>query len=184
MFFISVAQAAEAAAEHHEEAEVFLSPHSAETWVAVAFIVVVALLFKPVYRGITAGLDLRREKIKARIEEAERLCAEAKDTLSTYQKKQREALKEAEDIIAHAKAEAERLAAKAATDLDDLLKRREQQAVDRINQAETEALREVRNTAVDIAINATRALIAQSLPAAQAATLIDKAIEDLPNRLH
>jgi F-type H+-transporting ATPase subunit b len=184
MFFISAAQAAEAAAEHHEEAEAFLSPHSAETWVAVAFIIVVALLAKPVFRGITAGLDTRAAKIKARIEEAERLCTEAKDTLATYQKKQRDALKEAEDIVAHAKAEAERLAAKAAADLEELLKRREQQAVDRINQAEGDALREVRNTAVDIAVNATRALISQNLPAAQASALVDKAIEDLPNRLH
>lgn len=184
MFFISIAQAAEAAAEHHEEAEAFLSPHSAETWVAVAFVIVVALLAKPVFRGITAGLDTRAAKIKARIDEAERLCAEAKDTLATYQKKQRDALKEAEEIVAHAKSEAERLAAKAAADLDELLKRREQQAEDRIKQAETEATREVRNAAVDIAVNATRALIEKNLPANQAAALIDKAIEDLPNRLH
>jgi len=184
MFFISVAQAAETAAEHHEEAEAFLSPHSAETWVAVAFLIVVALLAKPVFRGITAGLDLRREKIKSRIEDAERLRAEAQETLATYQKKQRDALKEAEEIVAHAKAEADRLAAKAAADLEELLKRREQQALDRITQAESEALREVRNVAVDIAVNATRTLIAKTLPAAQASALIDQAIQDLPNRLH
>jgi len=184
MFFISAAQAAEHAAEHHEEAEAFLSLHSAETWVALAFVVVVALLAKPVFRGITAGLDARGAKIKARIEEAERLRAEAQDMLATYQKKQRDALKEAEEIVAHAKAESERLAAKAKADLDELLKRREQQAMERIAQAEAEAAREVRNVAVDIAINATRKLIADTLPAAQASALVDAAIADLPNRLH
>ena len=184
MFFISIAQAAETAAEHHEEAEAFLSPHSAETWVAVAFVIVVALLAKPVFRGITAGLDTRSAKIRSRIDDAERLRAEAQETLAAYQKKQRDALKEAEEIVAHAKAESERLAAKAVADLDELLKRREQQAMDRITQAENDATREVRNAAVDIAVTATRTLIAQNLPAAQASALIDKAIEDLPNRLH
>ena len=184
MFFISTAQAAEAAAGAHEQAEAFLSPSSAETWVAVAFLLVVALLAKPVFRGITAGLDTRREKIKTRIEDAERLRAEAQEMLAAYQKKQRDALKEAEDIVAHAKAEAARIAAKAAADLDELLKRREQQAVERISQAESEATREVRNVAVDIAIKATQTLIAKNIQPAQASALVDAAIADLPNRLH
>lgn len=184
MFFISIAQAAETAAGAHEAAEGFLSPSNGETWVAAAFVLVVAFLAKPVFRGITAALDTRREKIKSRIDEAERLRAEAQESLAAYQKKQRDALKEAEEIVAHAKAEAERLAAKASADLEELLKRREQQAMDRIAQAESEALREVRNVAVDIAMAATRTLIQQNLPAAQASALVDQAIQDLPNRLH
>jgi F-type H+-transporting ATPase subunit b len=179
--FISIAQAAETAAEH-------AAPHGffagAENWVAITWLIVVAFLAKPIYRGIVAGLDVRREKIKARIEEAERLRSEAQEALATYQKKQRDSLKEAAEIIAHAKAEAERIAVQSAKDLDDLLKRREQQALDRIAQAETEALREVRNTAVDIAIAATRTLIADSLSAEASTALVDQAIQDLPNRLH
>ena len=179
--FIAIAQAAEHAADHAEHVGFFSDP---ETWVAITWLIVVGLLSRPVYRGITAALDLRREKIRARIDEAERLCAEAQDMLASYQKKQREALNEAKAIVAHAKAEAERLAAQSAKDLDELLKRREQQAVDRIAQAEAEALREVRNTAVDIAVAATRKLIADNLPADKAAALVDAAIKDLPTRLH
>jgi len=179
--FISIAQAAETAAEHGAHGGFF---SEAESWVAITWLIVVVLLAKPVFRGITAALDLRREKIKARIEEAERLRAEAQEMLATYQKKQRDALKEAEGMVAFAKAEAERLAAQAAADLDELLKRREQQALERIAQAEAEALREVRNTAVDIAISATRKLIADNLSVAQSAALIDSAIKELPARLH
>jgi F-type H+-transporting ATPase subunit b len=104
--------------------------------------------------------------------------------LASYQKKQRDALKEAETIVANAKAEAERLTRQAEANLDDLLKRREQQAVERIAQAENEALREVRNQAIDVAVAATRHLIAENLSPAQAAALVDAAIQDLPNRLH
>lgn len=179
--FISIAQAAEAAAQHGEHGGVF---SEAETWVAITWLIVVVLVARPVFRAISAALDLRRDKIRARLEEAERLRTDAQEMLATYQKKQRDALKEAEAIIGQAKAEAERLAAQASANLDDLLRRREQQAVERINQAETDALREVRNKAVDIAINATRKLIADNLSSEQASSLIDQAIKDLPNRLH
>jgi F-type H+-transporting ATPase subunit b len=179
--FVAIAQAAEAAGHHGEQVGFFSDP---ETWVAITWLIVVGLLARPVYRGITAALDLRREKIKARIEEAERLRAEAQELLASYQKKQRDALKEAQEIVAHAKAEAERIAALSAINLEEILKRREQQAVDRITQAEAEALREVRNAAVDMAIAAARKLIAESLPAEKAAAMIDAAIKDLPNRLH
>jgi F-type H+-transporting ATPase subunit b len=180
--FISIASAAEATAGHAEQAGGFFS--DPETWVAITWLIVVGLLARKVYRSITAALDLRRERIKARIEEAERLCSEAQQLLASYQKKQREAEQEANTIIAQAKAEAERLTAAAAHGLEELIKRREQQAVERINQAEAEATRDVRSAAVDIAIAATRQLIRESLPADRAGQLIDAAIKDLPERLH
>ena len=178
--FISVAQAAEAAAETVEPSG-FANP---ETWIAITWLIVVLLLSRPVYRAITKGLDARRDKIKERLSEAERLRDEAQEVLATYQKKQREAMKEAADIVAQAKAEADRLAKQAAADLDELVKRREQQALDRISSAEAEAMREVRNKAVEIAVAATGKLIADTMPADKANELIDAAIKDLPNRLH
>jgi F-type H+-transporting ATPase subunit b len=179
--FIAIAEAAEAASGAAEQGGFFSEP---ETWVAITWIIVVGLLARPVYRAIAAALDVRREKIKARLAEAERLRVDAQETLAVYQRKQREALNEARDIIAHAKAEAERLATVAAADLEVLVKRREQQAMERIAQAEAEAVREVRNLAVDIAIAATRKLLADTMSADKAAALIDAAIKDLPNRLH
>ena len=178
--FISAAYAAETAAETVEPS-FFQNP---ESWVAITWLIVVVLLVRPVYRGITQGLDARALKIRERLAEAERLRDDAQETLALYQKKQREALAEAEGIIAQAKAEAERLAKQAAADLDELVKRREQQAMDRINQAEAEAMREVRNKAVEIAVAATGKLIADTLPADKANELVDAAIKDLPNRLH
>jgi F-type H+-transporting ATPase subunit b len=177
--FVSIAAAAETAAEH--QGGIFSDP---ETWVAITWLLVVGFLAPKVFRSITAALDLRREKIRSRIEEAERLCDEAQELLANCQKKQRDALHEAEAIIAHAKAETERLARQSERELDDLLKRREQQAIERIDQAKAEVMRDVRNAAVDIAIEAARKLIAETLPAEKAGQLVDAAIKDLPNRLH
>lgn len=175
---ISVAYAADAA--HH--AVPFYA--DAAFWVGVAFFVVVGLAFRPVVRALGAGLDARAAKIKARLDEAARLREEAQEMLATYQRKQRDAMKEAEEIIAHAKAEAERLAAQAAKDLDASLKRREAQAMDRIAQAEASALREVQNVAVEVAVSAARQVLASSITADQAAKLVDGAIAELPQKLH
>ncbi len=71
-----------------------------------------------------------------------------------------------------------------ADNLAELVKRREQQAIDRINQAEAEATREVRNKAVEIAVSATGRLIADTMSADKANELIDAAIKELPNLLH
>ena len=179
--FISVAHAAETAAAHAEEVSFFANP---ESWVAITWVIVVALLARPVYKALTAGLDSRRDKIKEKLDEAERLRDEAQELLAAYQKKQKEAMAEAEGIVATAKAEAQRLATQAAADLDELVKRREQQALDRITQAEAEATMEVRNKAVEIAMEATKKLIADNLSKDKAAELIDAAIKDLPGRLH
>lgn len=153
-------------------------------WVGVSFIMVVALAFRPVSRALGAGLDARAAKIKARLDEAHKLREDAQELLATYQRKQRDAMKEAEDIIAHAKSEAERLSAQAAKDLETVLKRREQQAMDRIAQAEAQAMKEVQNLAVDVAINAARQVMAASITADQAAALVETAIQDLPKKLH
>lgn len=181
MSFISAAQAAEAAG-HAAHGGGFFS--QAENWVAITFLIVVSLLARPVARGITAGLDLRRERIRVRIEDAERLRTEAQELLASSQKKQREAVREVEEIVARAKAEAAAIAAQATKDLDAMLKRREEQAIERLAQAEADALREVRNTAIDVAIKATQTVLAESITPAQASSLLDAAIKDLPNRLH
>lgn len=176
--FISAAYAADAAGAH---GPFYATP---EFWVAVAFFIVVAGAAKPVIRALTAGLDARAEKIKARIDEAVKLHEDAKLMLAEYQRKQRDAMKEAEEIIAHAKAEAQRLADQSAKDLEASLKRREQQAMDRIAQAEAAALKEVRDQAVDIAVTATRKILGEQLDATQQGQLVDKAIGDLSGKLH
>lgn len=156
----------------------------AEFWVAVGFVILVAAVFKPIKRSLLASLDARAATIKAELDEAERLSAEALALLTEYQKKQGEALAEAEAILRHAAEEAERSRAQAGAELAASLKRREQQATDRIAQAEAKAADEVRARAVELALAATRRLIEDNLDDKRAAALVDRAIAELPQRLH
>lgn len=154
-------------------------------WVAVAFVLFVGvLLYLKVPAKVATALDSRSVKIRQEIEEAERLREEASDLLASYKAKQREAMKEAEAIVAHAKEEAERMAKQGAQKLEESIKRREQQAMDRLAQAEQQAIKQVRDQAADIALSATEKLIVEQLDAKQSSALVTAAIKDLPNRLN
>lgn len=155
-----------------------------EFWVAVAFVIFVGLVLRPIGRKIVATLDSRSAAIALRLEEAAKLRDEAQALLASYHRKSREALKEAEQILASAEAEARRIREDAAAQLEAALKRREQLALDKIAQAEARAVEDVRNAAVDVALAATRELIEKNLDAEKSKALVEDAINDLPKRLH
>lgn len=157
---------------------------SPEIWVALAFVIFVALVFNRARQTILSTLDARAARIRNELDEAQRLREEAQTLLASYQRRQRDALKEAENIITHAREEAQRLREHAAAELEASLKRREQQAVDKIASAEASAVQEVRNLVVDIAMNATREVLATRLDEKQSSRLIDDAIKTLPQNLH
>lgn len=153
-------------------------------WVAVGFAILVVGVARPLGRIIAKGLDARAQRIRDSLEEAARLREEAQHMLAEYQRKQRDATKEVEAILAHAREEAERTMREGQTRLEATLARREKMAMDKIAQAEADALQQVRDTSVDVAIAATRALIAERLDEAAAARLADAAIDELPGKLH
>ena len=129
---------------------------SPEFWVLVSFVIFVALVWKPAGKALGGILDGHAAKVRSQLEEARRLREEAQRTLAEYQRKQAEAMSEAEAIVAHAKAEAERMKVTAEADLTQQIARRRQLALDRIAQSEAQALAEVRAATVDAAMAATR----------------------------
>ena len=157
---------------------------SPETWVALAFIVFVALVWKPTKKFIVSALDERSSRIKKDLDEAARLREQAQALLTQYETKYRDAMKAAETILAHARDEAQRLSQQAARDLEAALKRREELAMQRIAQAEQQAAADVRGAAVDVAIAATERLLREKLDGAKSDALIDQAIKELPAKLH
>jgi F-type H+-transporting ATPase subunit b len=86
--------------------------------------------------------------------------------------------------VAQAREEAQRMQAHAAQNLEAAIALREQQALDRIAQSEAAAAKQVRDTAVDLALAATRMLLREQVAAGKAETLVNEAIAELPKRLH
>lgn len=153
-------------------------------WLWVALVALIVLVWWKGGRGIVAGLDAKIQKVRQAIDEAESLKAEAERTLAEYKRKQRDALAEAERIVAHARNEAKEIREQQLVELKDTLARREQLAMDRIAQAEVNALRAVQAGAVDAAIAATANLIRDKLDEGRSDALIDSSIEEVGRRLN
>jgi len=173
------ADTSEAAAAHGEG--LFGSP---EFWVAVAFVLFVAITGKKIVQGLTKMLDDRTALIARTLGEAEALRAEAQKARADAEKALADSASLAEGIVAQARKEAEYLARAAAEQRQASIVRREQQAADRIAQAEVAATKEVRDMAVDVAMAATRALLREQVGAGKTQALVDEAIAELPKRLH
>jgi F-type H+-transporting ATPase subunit b len=154
-----------------------------EFWVMVSFVVFVAVAFRPLRARLNEALDARAEKIRETLDEAQRLREEAQAALAAYQRQQRDGLKEAAAIVEHARTEAERIAEEARIALEDSLKRREALALEKIRMAEEESLKEVRNTAVEVALGASRRLIEAHLDTGRDEALVERTLAELPNKL-
>jgi F-type H+-transporting ATPase subunit b len=157
--------------------------HDHHFWVLISAVILIALIWKPASRAITGALDERAVRIRNDLDEARRLRDEAEQLLADYRRQEREAVAEAQAIVAHAREEAERLAAQAASDLEQSLARRQRLAEERIAQAEARATAEVRAVAVDTAIAAAREVIASEVDERRGGALLDAAIAGLPQHL-
>jgi len=157
--------------------------HDPAFWTALAFVIFVVVMFRPLKKALLAGLDSRIEQIRKEVEEAQRLREEAQTLLASYQRKQREAAQEAEKIVKQAKEDAANHRAEAEKALEELLKRQEALAIDKIAQAEAAAVQEVREIAVDLAIAATEKILAEKVRGDLSDRLVDKAIGELPQKL-
>ena len=158
--------------------------YEAEFWVAVAFAIFLALLWRlGAHRSILASLDARSTKVHEELAEARRLKSEAQKLLAQYQKKQREAEAEAGSIVAQAKIEAEEIAAEAKTRMEEFVVRRTKMAETKIAQAEQQAIADVRTAAADAAVRASEKILSETVRGKTADDLLASAIRDIKARL-
>jgi F-type H+-transporting ATPase subunit b len=165
--------------EHHYE-HFWLDP---KFWVAVSFVLFLLLVGRMAWAQITARLDGRGARIRAELDEASRLRAEAEAMLKQAEADRAAALTEAAAMIERAKAGAIRIAEAAAAEAEAAGKRRERMALDRIAAAEAGAVAEVRGAAAEIATAAARSVIAETIDADRDAALIDDSVASLPAKL-
>ncbi len=159
----------------------FSVPHN---WAALAFLLFIVLVGRSGYKFITNWLDNRSAEIKGKLDEAARLRAEAEQLLVNYQKKLRDAEREAQEIVTQARTDAARMAEDAARALEATVARRTEQAMDRIGRAEQKAIKDVRDLAIDIAVRSAERIITGSLDQAKANQLVEDSIKELDRKLH
>ena len=174
----------EQATDHGAEAEHGPILQNPELWVVIGFLIFLGYVGPKVWKMIVTGLDQRSIRIKGQLDEAQKLRDEAQALLNEYQRRQKEAAKEAEDILSAAKESAAHHTKDAMAALEASMARREKQALEKIAQAEAHATAEVRREAVEVATAATRKLLAQALTDDRATALVDQSIKELDRKLH
>ena len=161
-----------------------LLAHDTALWVAISFVLFCLVAFKLGRKSVLSGLDGKINEVKQEIETAERLRVESQELLAQYQRKQRDAEKESEAIIAHAKEQAKILQKEAETELSDLMDRREVQLKERIQRIEESAIADIRNQAAELAVAATTEVIIQTLDKKAGATLAEHSIQSVAKHLN
>jgi F-type H+-transporting ATPase subunit b len=153
-------------------------------WVAVAFVLCVALGYKKISALLLAALDSRSAKIRAELDRAHCLREEAEAVLAEYKQKQTDYLREAEAMLAKAREDTAALRKAAERELQQTLQARMQQAVEKIAREEELAIRDVRNHVVDIALASARATIVNHIGKLPQEELIRLALSDIERKIH
>jgi F-type H+-transporting ATPase subunit b len=154
-------------------------------WVAIAFLGFIAILLYVKLPALVAKqLDARADRIRNELDEAQKLREDAQAMFADYQRRQRDALTTAEEIVAKAKEDAEIIRKESEAELQTTLTRRQEMAEAKIRQAEEKALAEIQNIAVEVAISAAEKLMKDNIKAKEAGALIDQSISDLSTQLN
>ena len=156
-----------------------------ETWVAVAFVVLMVLFgYLGVFKKAMVALDHRADRIKAELDDAMRIKQEAAKLLADYKARSASAEREAADIIANAKLEAERISSEARAKMEDFVARRTTAAEGKIAQAEAQALADVRAAAANAAVAAASTVLSQTVKGSVADDLLGKGIAEVGQKLN
>jgi F-type H+-transporting ATPase subunit b len=156
-----------------------------ETWVAIAFVILMVVFgYLGVFKKAIAALDHRADRIKAELDDATRLKQEAAKVLADYKARTASAEREAADIIANARSEAERIATEAKAKMEDFVVRRTKTAEGKIALAEAQALADVRAAAAEAAVQAASTILSQSVRGQVADDLLAKGITEVRQKLN
>lgn len=154
--------------------------NSTTLWYSVAVVTFLIFAIAKIRAPILGWLDSEIAKVRAELDEAKRLHAEAEATLAEYRARQQDAAREAEKIVTEAKADAARLRDEAAAELKASLERHEQLFLDRVKLAQEDAIDEVRTFVIDEILIEAKGKLNKMAAAGEVNDLLTRIIEDLP----
>jgi F-type H+-transporting ATPase subunit b len=155
------------------------------TWVSIAItLFFVLIVVKKIPAIFAKMLDDRSREIEAQLENAKSLREEAATLLAKYERDQQAAEKQAEELMANAKAEVKSLVEESKAHIAEMTRRRAEVAEQKIAQAEAAAVKEIRTLTVNIATSAARDLIEANIKADDHDALIKAGTEKLDAKLH
>tara|TARA_B100001057_G_scaffold458497_1_gene507807 strand:- start:1732 stop:2211 length:480 start_codon:yes stop_codon:yes gene_type:complete len=148
-------------------------------WVALGFIIFIGLVWRKVGTALGSLLDSRAQKIQEELSEAENLRSEAEAELRRLKILQNEAEEDAKQIVADARATADRIQSAAVEKAEVAIKIREAQATAKIAAAEDAVITDLRTKATSIAIAASKEVLAAELNSELGSSIIDDSLSQI-----
>ena len=133
-------------------------------WVAISFLIFLGILiYFKIPKKIKDVLDENILKIKDQISEAEKLKEDAKNILSEQEKKISNSKSEVKSMINKANENAEMNIINTNKEFHSLMENRKKNAEERIKQMKNQALKDIQNTSVRIALESVEKLLKNSV---------------------
>ena len=133
-------------------------------WVMISFFLFMGLLiYFQIPQKIKAALEENISNIKSQIDEADKLKEDAKNILTEHEKKISNSKVEMKSMVTKAGEEAEKNIIKTNQNFHNLMENRKKNAEERIKQLKNQALKDIKNTSVRIAIESVEKLLKNSL---------------------
>tara|TARA_B110000285_G_C14961606_1_gene531971 strand:+ start:352 stop:849 length:498 start_codon:yes stop_codon:yes gene_type:complete len=133
-------------------------------WVAISFFIFIGvLIYFKIPSKISTVLNNNINLIKNEVDDAEKLKDESRNILSEYEKKISNAKIEVRSLLDVATEEAEKHVLKTNEEFYTQMENRKRSAEDRIKQMKNQALKDIKNVSVKIAINSVESLLKNSL---------------------
>ena len=152
-------------------------------WVAIAFLIFIALIWKKGSNAISSILDDRSTLIENELSEAKSLKEEAMEELRKSLQMQKNSSEEFNQIIKEAKEVAKKIKEDAEVKSLDIIKRREEQAKQRITTLENEAIKDIKRISGTIAVESAKVYIKNNLNEKENINLITQASAEIKSSL-
>ena len=143
-------------------------------WVAIAFVIFIGLVWRKASKAITGILDSRSLLIENELKEAKSLKEEALEELRKSLQSQKNISNEAEQIIKDAQDAAKKIREDANVNCSEIIKRREEQAKQKIMALETEAVNNIKKITGSIIIESSKVFIESNLDKKENNNIISK----------
>lgn len=149
-------------------------------WALIALVIFIVILFIfKIPSMLGRILDKRAQDIANELDESRRLKEEAQQLLAEYQHKRQEAEAQAKDIVAAAKREAKQLCNDMRQASQNYILQRNKQAEDKIKLAEEEAVKYVRQHAIDISVNLAKEFLSSDIYDNKKSLWFDASLQEL-----
>jgi len=148
-------------------------------WVMISFFVFIGLLvYLKIPQKIKATLEENIKSIKNQIDEANKLKEDAKNILTEHEKKISNSKDEVKQMILKANEDAEKNVIRINKDFHNLMETRKKNAEEKIKQLKNQALKDIKNTSVKIAIISIEKLFKNSLDKSKLDKIFSTSIEE------